>query len=208
MAKNQVEAQVNALRELRQLLRFSVEVTYDSGGGCLPGKRSSLLREIECWSLNSTGGESNCHMYGNDREEELYRGMLKKRIVWLYGPAGSGKSAVANSVADFNRGQGLYLASFCCKRDKQEDLSSSLFLSLPLAHSQSQHVHPRWPETAYLGTRVKPSADEKDCIPADLTPLLLSLSPSLLPLARVHITNIFFDEDYIKLLRRCQRNLD
>ena len=60
--------------------------------------------------------------------------MLLKRIVWVHGSAGSGKSTVANSVAAVAKCQGRYLASFCCKRDKQEDWCSVGKVLLMLAY--------------------------------------------------------------------------
>src|SRR6201999_1469958 len=56
------------------------EVQYDPLRACLPGTRTQLLDNIFTW------------IHSSDPNSE--------RILWLSGPAGTGKSSVANSVAE------------------------------------------------------------------------------------------------------------
>jgi NACHT domain len=65
-------------------------VQWDPGNVCLPGTRSSLLEEIIVW------------MHSPESE----------RILWLSGAVGTGKSTVANSVAEYFHRLGRLGASF------------------------------------------------------------------------------------------------
>jgi hypothetical protein len=67
-------------------------VEYDKQKACLPGTRKELLNDIEEW----------IHMPGEGSE----------RILWLSGPAGTGKSSVANSIAERMDSMGRLAASF------------------------------------------------------------------------------------------------
>jgi hypothetical protein len=55
-------------------------VRYDAGHVCLPGTRRQLLDDIVSWVHDPNGGQ----------------------LYWLSGGAGTGKSTVANSIADIN----------------------------------------------------------------------------------------------------------
>ena len=66
-------------------------VEYDKQKACLPGTRTHLLNDIEEWI---------------HREGEC------ERILWLSGPAGTGKSSVANSIAERMDSLGRLAASF------------------------------------------------------------------------------------------------
>ena len=76
---------------------FSVE--YDKHKACLAGTRTELLNDIEQW-IHSEG---EC-----------------ERILWLAGPAGTGKSSVANSVAQKMDSLGRLAASFRFDRGQAE----------------------------------------------------------------------------------------
>jgi hypothetical protein len=67
-------------------------VEYDKQKACLPGTRKELLKDIEEW----------IHTPGDGSE----------RILWLSGPAGTGKSSVANSIAERMDSLGRLAASF------------------------------------------------------------------------------------------------
>ncbi|KAI5120740.1 hypothetical protein M0805_006446, partial [Coniferiporia weirii] len=71
---------------------------YDIGKGCLEGTRISVLEQIRDWGASNTGSG----------------------LFWLHGVAGSGKSAIANSVARMFEGQQSLLGCFFCKKDDPE----------------------------------------------------------------------------------------
>ena len=81
-------------------------------------------------------------------------------VLWLYGPAGAGKTAIARRVAELCQAQGLLLASFL------------FFRSDPKRNS----MKPLAANIAYCVSRVIPNADEliKNAIEAD--PLILTYS--------------------------------
>ena len=73
-----------------------MDATYDSqerdpAPRCLLGMQKEVVREIETWAKA-----------GSDR----------KSILWLHGPAGAGKSAIAQTVAEMYPGRGELAASF------------------------------------------------------------------------------------------------
>ena len=63
----------------------------DPAPRCLPGTRKELLEKIEQWVKAGSDGKS---------------------ILWLHGPAGAGKSAIAQTVAETCAGRGQLAASF------------------------------------------------------------------------------------------------
>jgi len=63
----------------------------DPAPRCLPGTRSEVLDEIETWVKAGSEGKS---------------------ILWLHAPAGAGKSAIAQTVAETCAGRGELAASF------------------------------------------------------------------------------------------------
>lgn len=68
---------------------------YSSGEGCLEGTRMSLLANVDAW----------------------VRGSGKEKTAWVHGHAGSGKSALLNSIAEKLEGEGVPFICFPCKRD-------------------------------------------------------------------------------------------
>ncbi|KAF9461641.1 hypothetical protein BDZ94DRAFT_1221180 [Collybia nuda] len=85
---------------IAQIFRESCpDAVYDSQGRyppprCLPRTRQAVLEEIFDW----IGGE-------------------RENILWLYGPAGVGKSAIAQTVAEICAKKGILVASFFFSRD-------------------------------------------------------------------------------------------
>ncbi|KAI5115149.1 hypothetical protein M0805_009449, partial [Coniferiporia weirii] len=71
---------------------------YDVGKGCLEGTRMSVLEQIREWGSSEAG----------------------PGLFWLHGMAGSGKSAIANSVAHMFEEQRCLLGCFFCKKDDPE----------------------------------------------------------------------------------------
>jgi hypothetical protein len=61
---------------------------------CLPGTRSAVISEIKQW-IHSTGEKSS------------------KQIYWLDGPAGTGKSAIAHTIAEYCYDNQLLGCMFC-----------------------------------------------------------------------------------------------
>ncbi|KAM0718395.1 hypothetical protein Q7P37_005465 [Cladosporium fusiforme] len=86
------------------------EATYDSSaeGGlprCLPGTRTDILRDIRDWTANPQG----------------------KRIFWLCGKAGIGKSTVSRTIAEDLDKQRQLGASFFFKRGRSDRSHANLF---------------------------------------------------------------------------------
>ena len=82
----------------------------DPAPRCLPGTRSPILEKIETWVIADSRSTS---------------------ILWLHGPAGPGKSAVPQTVAEI-----------CAKRDRDE-LAASFFFSRSVASRNSlKHLFP------------------------------------------------------------------
>ncbi|KAI5118070.1 hypothetical protein M0805_003659 [Coniferiporia weirii] len=71
---------------------------YDVGKGCLEGTRMSVLEQIRKWGSSEAG----------------------PGLFWLHGMAGSGKSAIANSVAHMFEEQQCLLGCFFSKKDDPE----------------------------------------------------------------------------------------
>ncbi|KDR73108.1 hypothetical protein GALMADRAFT_72935, partial [Galerina marginata CBS 339.88] len=78
---------------------------------CYPDTRTAILTEIMDWIIGKIG--------------------WKRYIMWLYGPAGAGKSAIAQTIAELCRANGILLASFFFsrsdpKRNNVRPLAASL----------------------------------------------------------------------------------
>lgn len=82
---------------------------------CLAGTRKELLGDSKHWICGSPHLEAP--------QSTLYEGMKNKKIIWLNGQAGSGKSAIANTVARMVADEQIALSCFFCKLD-DPDLSS------------------------------------------------------------------------------------
>ena len=86
--------------------------------GCLRGTRETVLNEIELWTKDPDGSP----------------------VFWLNGLAGTGKSTIAQTVAERTFAEGLLGASFFCSRDFQD--RSDLHLIFPTLAFQLAHKYP------------------------------------------------------------------
>ena len=86
--------------------------------GCHRGTREIVLREIESWA----------------------RDFKKSPVFWLNGLAGTGKSTIAQTIAERAFASGLLGASFFCSRDFED--RSDLHLIFPTIAFQLAHKYP------------------------------------------------------------------
>ena len=86
--------------------------------GCLRGTRETVLNEIELWTKDPD----------------------KSPIFWLNGLAGTGKSAIAQTVSEWAFADGLLGASFFCSRDFTD--RSDLHFIFPTLAFQLAHQYP------------------------------------------------------------------
>ena len=102
-------------------MRHTADANYLCGTrqGCLKGTRKEVLWEIECW-LN--GKES-------------------RRVFWLNGLAGTGKSTIAQTFAETSFADGKLGASFFCSRDF-EDRSNIQMIFPTLAYQLAYRYPP------------------------------------------------------------------
>jgi hypothetical protein len=90
------------------------DIAYAKGAGlntmkqCLPGTRTEILSQITDW-IN--GGED-----------------AAKRVLWLSGPAGTGKSAIAHTTAKWFSAMGVLGSCFCF--DKTEKRHEKVFSTI------------------------------------------------------------------------------
>jgi len=113
--------------ELELLERCKPVLTagYEHGDrrGCLAGTRETILDEVKAW-MNSSMGESE-----------------NSTIFWLNGLAGTGKSAIAQTVAERMFAESLLGASFFCSRAFEDRSNIHLIfttLAYQLAHKISE----------------------------------------------------------------------
>ncbi|KAF5378729.1 hypothetical protein D9615_006881 [Tricholomella constricta] len=126
---------------------------------CHPGTRTEILKEIMTWidkvkpsikadqdevqgneSGNERGAESGGdeHRVGTGDDDELsndhgslYKRDDRDRVLWLHGPAGAGKSAIAQTVAEACAERGLLAASFFFSRGRpRRDSIDHLFITI------------------------------------------------------------------------------
>ena len=88
--------------------------------GCLNGTREAVLGEVELWM----------------------KSFDKSPVFWLNGLAGTGKSAIAQTVAERAFASGQLGASFFCSRDFED--RSSLKHIFPTLAFQLAHAHPQF----------------------------------------------------------------
>ena len=86
--------------------------------GCLRGTRETILDEIESWT----------------------RDFDKSPVFWLNGLAGTGKSTIAQTIAERMFAEGLLGASFFCSRDFKD--RSDLHFIFPTLAFQLAHKYP------------------------------------------------------------------
>ena len=109
---------------LLELFRASSpDAAFDSAGRspppkCLPGTREKLLNEIERWI-----------------------GLDESKICWIHGPAGAGKSAIAQTVSETCSARGQLAASFFFSRSAPSRSHARWFFTTiahQIAHSVPQ----------------------------------------------------------------------
>ena len=86
---------------------------------CLEGTRESVLHEIRCWAEDFT----------------------EPPILWLNGLAGTGKSAIAQTVVEWCEGRHQLGSSLFCSRDTSGDGNPSLIF--PILATQLAQKHPQ-----------------------------------------------------------------
>ena len=98
------------------------EYCYGNRQGCLRGTRKDVFSQIDRWLA--------------DKKD--------RRIFWLNGLAGTGKSTIAQTFAETSFADGKLGASFFCSRDSED--RSSLQTIFPTLAFQLAHQYPRFRE--------------------------------------------------------------
>ena len=98
----------------------------------MKGTRRDILSQLECWS--------------NDAQD--------KRVFWLNGLAGTGKSTIAKTFAETSFADGILGASFFCSRDYDD--KSNLQTIFPTLAFQLTHRYPRFLEELLPVLRARP----------------------------------------------------
>ena len=103
-------------------MRHAIDAGYLSGGrnGCMKGTRRDVLHQLENW--------------WNDQQD--------KRVFWLNGLAGTGKSTIAQTFAEITFADGILGASFFCSRYYED--RSNLQTIFPTLAFQLAHKYPRF----------------------------------------------------------------
>jgi len=112
---------------------------YEHGDrrGCLAGTREAILDEVEAWMDDSTGGSEN------------------PAVFWLNGLAGTGKSAIAQTVAERMFAESLLGASFFCSRAFED--RNDIHLIFPTLAYQLAHKVPKFRSALGALLRYDPS---------------------------------------------------
>src|ERR1700679_3197447 len=110
----------------------SAEYICGNRVGCLKGTRKEVLQHIEQWLVNE-----------KDR-----------RIFWLNGLAGTGKSTIAQTFAEISFADGKLGASFFCSRDFDD--RSNLRAIFPTLAFQLAYQYPRFREQLLQVLQVNP----------------------------------------------------
>jgi hypothetical protein len=111
---------------------------YDRQGDslCMPNTRTEVLRDIMAWAL----GELSSKIGNGDRSDGGSDGGQQKRVYWLNGMAGTGKSTIARTVARQCYEEGRLGASFFFSRGGGELETARMFvttIAVQLAHKSS-----------------------------------------------------------------------
>ena len=96
----------------------AAEYRHGNRRGCLKGTRDTVLNEIESWA--------------NDPH--------KSPVFWLNGLAGTGKTTIAQTIAERFFAEGRLGASFFCSRDSED--RSNLHFIFPTLAFQLSHKYP------------------------------------------------------------------
>jgi hypothetical protein len=115
-------------------IRHSAGAGHRSGNrqGCLKGTRKEILLQLEHWSTDE-----------QDR-----------RVFWLNGLAGTGKSTIAQTFAEMSFADGRLGASFFCSRDFED--RSNLQAIFPTLAFQLAHRYPPFREELLSVLRADP----------------------------------------------------
>jgi hypothetical protein len=122
------------------------DARYDIGGSrepCLEGTRAELLHNIYAWinpAEHQFGGGSTPTSVAFITSPRSETGIDQKRIFWLSGPAGSGKSAVSQSICMWTSDRHWLGTSFFFRRGDGMRGNASPFFST-IAH-QLASFHP------------------------------------------------------------------
>jgi hypothetical protein len=105
-------------------MRHANDAGYLCGNrkGCMKGTRRDVLLQLESWL--------------NDEQD--------KRVFWLNGLAGTGKSTIAQTFAEMTFAQGMLGASFFCSRSYED--RSNLQMIFPSLAFQLARRYPRFRE--------------------------------------------------------------
>ncbi|KAL0948062.1 hypothetical protein HGRIS_010686 [Hohenbuehelia grisea] len=122
----------------RLLMSPQAEFLSSEHNGCLPGTRRDILQQIEEWASATE---------------------TDRRIYWLHGHAGSGKSTIAMSVARSLFAQGLLGASFFCSRDYAN--KSDLKLIFPTIAAQLARSYPSFSQHLSRILKARPTIGQE-----------------------------------------------
>jgi len=119
--------------------RRARRATYQHGNrrGCLRGTRETVLGEIESWAKDFN----------------------RSPVFWLNGLAGTGKSTIAQTIAERVFADGLLGASFFCSRDFED--RSDLHSIFPTLAFQLAYKHPDF--RSHLVPLLRSNPDIVDC---------------------------------------------
>lgn len=98
------------------MLKSVLRAQHNPNEVCLENTRTMLLTKVDGW----------------------VRGSSDEKTMWIYGRAGSGKSALFNSIAEILKNEGIPFTCFPCRRDDPE--LSNIHRVLPtIAYSFTEH---------------------------------------------------------------------
>lgn len=106
-----------AQKNMRQELKAVPNAYHDRKETCLKDTRVELLAELMQWIQYTQVGTTQDPGTNGD--------IRSKKIVWLRGMAGSGKSTIANTIAANLLDEEFHLACFFCKRDDADRSSAA-----------------------------------------------------------------------------------
>ena len=153
--------QESADRTLLNGMFHTADAGHLSGNrrGCVRGTRRDILLRLECWL--------------NDQED--------KRVFWLNGLAGTGKSTIAQTFAQTSFAEGKLGASFFCSRDfSDKSNSQAIFPTLAL---QLAHHYPPFREELLQVLKARPNVTRE-------TPLSQMEKLIVTPLKITHIPTL------------------
>ncbi|KAM6499324.1 hypothetical protein JOM56_004832 [Amanita muscaria] len=102
----------HGLERLERFVSFAAlhdSAEQDPDRRCYPGTRKTVLRQLRHWIDNPNPTD---------------------RIFWLHGPAGAGKSAIAQTIADEYKERGMAATFFFYRSDSSRNDGNRLFLTI------------------------------------------------------------------------------